>query len=29
MPTVASSVPQLLDLLAGVARVDGERLAID
>ena len=29
MPTVASSVTQLLDLLAGVARLDGERLAID
>ncbi len=29
MPTVATSVTQLLDLLAGVARLDGERLAID
>jgi fructose-bisphosphate aldolase, class II len=29
MPTVASSVTQLLDLLTGVARLDGERLAID
>jgi fructose/tagatose bisphosphate aldolase len=29
MPTVASSVPQLLDLLADVARLDGERMVID
>jgi fructose/tagatose bisphosphate aldolase len=29
MPTVASSVTQLVDLLADVARVDGERLVID
>ena len=29
MPTVAASVTQLVDLLAGVARLDGDRLAID
>ena len=29
MPTVAASVTQLLDLLAGAAHLDGERLAID
>ncbi len=29
MPTVASSVSQLIDLLAGSARLDGDRLVVD